>query len=220
MPKPRREETGFLPKSERQKLQKLRTQGDAADASVRNLVKTSNLSSSKLTQFLSYKPSYTKLTAFTRHFMRMKAFFRYINDIWCMDLAYVEKLAKINNGPNYLPNRKELFDWTVDADRMKKKAFKEAVCAFLTKITKKNWLKKICVNKEQNLLESWKSFAKLQEYKLTLQWMRLKLHLLNVQYDPSKLNFTVTWKVIDTISFTKCLNASQPWFPEKNCLID
>ena len=44
MPKLKREEAGSLSKSERQKLQRLYTQGGAAYGSLRNLVKASNLS--------------------------------------------------------------------------------------------------------------------------------------------------------------------------------
>ena len=94
MPKVRREEAGSLSKSEHQKLQRLHTQGDAAYGSVRNLVKASNLSVSKVRQFLHSKHSYTKFTLATRKFERMKAFFRFKNEIWCMDLALVDKLAK------------------------------------------------------------------------------------------------------------------------------
>ena len=64
------------PKSERQKLQWLYTQGGAAYGSVRNLVKASNLSVSKMRQFLHLKPSYKKFTPPTRKFKRMKAFAR------------------------------------------------------------------------------------------------------------------------------------------------
>ena len=98
MPKLKREEARSLSKSERQKLQRRYTQGGAAYGSVRNLVTASNLPVSKVRQFLHSKPSYTKLTLATRKFKRMKAFARFKNEIWCMDLAYVDKLAKDNNG--------------------------------------------------------------------------------------------------------------------------
>ena len=63
-----------LSKSGRQKLQKLYTQGGVAYGSERNLVKASNLSVSKMRQFLHSKPSNTKFTLATRKFKRMKAF--------------------------------------------------------------------------------------------------------------------------------------------------
>ena len=138
MPKLKREEAGSLSKSERQKLQRLHTQGDAAYGSVRNLVKARNLSVSKVRQFLHSKPSYTKFTLATRELKRMKAFARFKNGIWCMDLTYVDKLAKDYNGVKYLLVRQYLFDRTVDAKRMKTKDSKEFVRAFLTMTTKKN----------------------------------------------------------------------------------
>ena len=68
----------------------------------------------------------------------MKAFARFKNEIWCMDLACVDKLAKDNNTVKYLLVRQGLFDKTVDAQRMKTKDSKGTVCAFLTMITKNN----------------------------------------------------------------------------------
>ena len=169
MPKIKREEAGSLSKSERQKLQRLYTQDGAAYRSVRSLVKASNLSVSKVRQFLHSKPSYTKFTLATRKFKRMKAFARFKNEICCMDLAYVDKLAKDNNGVKYFLVRQDLFDRTVDAKGMKSKNSKETVCSFLSMITKKNRPKKFGLTGELNLLESLESFAKLKEYKFTLQ---------------------------------------------------
>ena len=45
----------------------------------------------------------------------MKAFARFKNEIRCMDLAYVGKLAKDNNGVKFLLFREDLCDTTVDA---------------------------------------------------------------------------------------------------------
>ena len=138
MPKLKREEAGPLSKTERQKLQRLFTQDGAAYGSVRNLVKASNLSVSKVRQFLHSKPSYTKFTLATRKFKQIKAFARFKKEIWCMDLAYVDKLAKENNCVKYLLVRQILFDITVDAKRLKTKDSKETVRSFLSRNTKKN----------------------------------------------------------------------------------
>ena len=137
MPKLKREEARFLSKSERQKLQRLYTEGCAAYGSVSNLVKVSSLSASKVRHFLYSKPSFTKLIPATGKFKRVKAFARIKNEIGCMDLAYVVKLAKDNNGVKYLLVRHDLFDRTVDAKGMKTKDSKERARAFLTMITKK-----------------------------------------------------------------------------------
>ena len=144
MPKLKRKEAGFLSKSERQNLQSLYKQGGAAHGSVRNLVKASNLLVSKVRQFLHSKPFYTKITLATSKIKRMKAFARFENEIWCLDLAYVDKLAKDNNEVKYLLVR---LDRSVDAQGMKTKDSKVTLRAFLTMITKKNRRKKLWVDK-------------------------------------------------------------------------
>ena len=162
MPKLNREEAGSLSKSEHQKLQKLYTQGGAAYGSVRNLVKASNLWVSKVRQFLHSKPSNTKFTLATRKFKRLKGFASFENEIWCMDLAYVDKLAKDNNGVKYLLVRRDLFDRTVDAKGKKTKGFKETVRAFVTMITKKHRPKKIWVHKGTEFAGEFKKLCKAE----------------------------------------------------------
>ena len=100
MPKLKIEEAGSLSKYERQKLQRLYAQG-AGYGSVRNFAKTSRLPVSKVRQFLHSKDSYTKFTLAARKFKIKRAFARFRKEIWCKDLAYVDKLAKGNNGVKY-----------------------------------------------------------------------------------------------------------------------
>ena len=143
MPKLKKEEAGSLLKYERQKLQRLFLQGAAAFCSVRNLAKASRLPVSKVRQFLHSKVFYTKFTFAAQNFKRMRAFARFRNEIWCMDLAYVDKLAKEKNGVKYLLVRQDLFDRTVNAKGMKTKVSQETVKAFSSMITKRNRPKKI-----------------------------------------------------------------------------
>ena len=143
-------------------LQRLYTQGGAAYGSLRNLVKASNLSVSKVRQFLHSKPSYTKFSLATRKFKRMKAFARFKNEIWCTDLAYVDKLAKGNNGVKYLLVRQDLFDRTVDAKGMKTKDSKETARAFLSMITKKKRPEKIWVDKATDFAGEFKKLCKAE----------------------------------------------------------
>ena len=162
MPKLEREEAGSLSKSERQKLQRLYTQGGAAYGSVRNLVKAINLSVSKVRQFLHSKPSYTKFTLATRKLKQMKAFARFKNEIWCMDLAYIDKLAEDNNGVKYILVRHDLFDRTVDGKGMKTKDSKETVRAFFSLITKRNRPKKLWVDKGKKFPVEFKKLCKAE----------------------------------------------------------
>ena len=162
MPKLKREEAGSFSKSERGKLQKLYTQGDAAYRSLRNLVKASDLSVSKVRQFLHSKLSYTQLTPATRKFKRMKAFSRLENEIWRLDLAYVDKLAKDNNCVKYVLVRRDLFDRTVDAKGKKTKDSKEFVRAFLSMITKKNLPREIWVDKGTEIAGEFQKLCKAE----------------------------------------------------------
>ena len=137
MPKVKKEEFGSLSKSERQKLHRLCTQGFAAYGAVRNLAKAAKLSPLKVREFSHSKTSYTRFTQATRKFERMRAIARFKNENRCMDLAYVDKLAKDNIGVKYLLVRQDLFDRTVDAKGMKTKDSKETVKTFSKMITKK-----------------------------------------------------------------------------------
>ena len=125
-------------------------------------MKSSNLSLSKVRQFLHSKPSYTKFTLATRKFQRMKAFARFKNESWCMDLAYVDKLAKDKNGVKYLLVLQDLFDRTVDAKGMKSKDSKETVRAFLSMITKKKRPKRIWVDKGTEFAGQFKKLCKAE----------------------------------------------------------
>ena len=166
MPKLKIEEAGSLSKYERQKLQRLYTQGAAAYGSVRNLAKAIRLQVSKVRQFLHSKDSYTKFTLGARKFKRMRAFAKFRNAIWCMDLAYVDKLAKENNGVKYLLVRQDLFDRTVNAKGMKTKDSQETVKAFSSAITKRNRPKKIWVDKGTEFAGAFKKFCTAEGIKV------------------------------------------------------
>ena len=159
MPKLKIEEAGSPSKYERQKLQRLYTQGAAAYGSVHNLTKTSRLPVLKLRQFLHSKASYTNFNLAARKFNRMRDFARFRNEIWCMDLAYVDNLAKENNGVKYLLVRQDLFDRFVNANGMKTKDSQETVKTFSSMITKRNRPKNIWVDKGTEFAGAFKKFC-------------------------------------------------------------
>ena len=76
-----------------------------------------------------------------------------------MDLAYVDKLAKENNGVKNLLVRQDLFDRTVKAKGMKIKDSQETVKAFSSMITKRNRPKKIWVDKGTEFAGAFKKFC-------------------------------------------------------------
>ena len=83
------------------------TQDSAAYSSVRNLVKANNLPVSKVIQLFHSKPSYTKFALSTGNFKTMETLATFKNEICCVSLPYVDKLAKDKNGVKYLLNRQE-----------------------------------------------------------------------------------------------------------------
>ena len=85
-----------------------------------------------------------------------------------MDVAYVDKLAKENNGVKFLLVRQELFDRTLNAEGMKTKDSQETVTAFSSMITKRNRPKKIWVDKGTEFAGAFKSVVLLRGYKFTL----------------------------------------------------
>ena len=89
----------------------------------------------------------------------MRAFATFRNEIWCMDLAYVDKLAKENNGVKYLLVRQDLLDKTVNAEEMKRKDSQETVKSVSSMITKKNRPKKIWADKEKEFAGAFKKFC-------------------------------------------------------------
>ena len=92
----------------------------------------------------------------------MKAFARFKNEISCLDLAYVDKLAKDNKGVKHLLVRQDLFDRTVDAEGMKTKDSKETVRAFLSMITKKSRPKKIWADKGSEFAGEFNKLCKAE----------------------------------------------------------
>ena len=92
----------------------------------------------------------------------MKASARFKNEILCMDLPYVDKLAKDNYCVEYRLVRQDLFDRTVDAKGMKTKDSKETVRTFLTMITKKNRTEKRWVPKATEFAGEFKKLCKAE----------------------------------------------------------
>ena len=159
MPKKKIEGAGFLSRSEKHKPHKLYSEGSAAYGSAKNLTKASRLPVSKVQYFLHSMSSYTRFNQATRKFRRMRAFARFKNEIWCMDLAFVDKLAKENNGVKYLLVRQDMFDRTVDAKGMKTKDSKGTAKFFSKMVTKKNRPKKIWVDQGTEFAGDSKKFS-------------------------------------------------------------
>ena len=119
MPKKKIEGIGSFSKSENVRLNRLYSRGRALYGSIQNLSKASGLSKKKVEKFLQTKTSYTKFGPPIRCFRILQAFSKYINEIWCMDLAFVDKLACQNMGVKYLLVALDIFSRFVRVQTMK-----------------------------------------------------------------------------------------------------
>ena len=101
MPKRKTENFGSVSKSEKVSLNRLYSRGRAAHGYIQNLSKASGISKKKVEKFLQTKTSYTTFGPPITRFRTLQAFSTKISEIWCMDLASVDKLASQNNGFKY-----------------------------------------------------------------------------------------------------------------------
>ena len=168
MPKQKIEELGSLSKSEKVRLNRLYSRGRAAYGSIQNLSKASGLSKKKVEKFLQTKTSYTKIGPPISSFRRLQAFSNYINEIWCMDLAFVEKLASQNNGVKYLLVAVDIFFEICQSSNNENKVCQRHFTNF-TRFLEKTLLKNFGLIKEQNMGELLKSFARRKTLKFTQQ---------------------------------------------------
>ena len=209
MPRVKKEGLGSLSKSERQKLQRLYTQGFAAYVSVLNLAKAAKLSPLKVREFLHSKTSYTRFTQATRKFKRMRAFATFKNEIWCMDLAYVDKLAKDNNGVKYSLVRQDLFDRTVDPKGMKTKDSKDTVKTSPKLITKKNRPKKVWVDQGTEFAGEFKKLCSAEGIEIYSTKSETKAAFAERTIRSSKTFCIALWRNLGTSNFMIYLNLLQ-----------
>ena len=131
--------------------------------------KASGLSKKKVEKFLQTKTSYTKFGPPIRSFRRLQAFSKNINEIWCTELAFVDKLASQNNRVKYLLVAVDIFSRFVRVQTMKTKYAKDTLQAFRKMISRKNTPEKLWVDKGTEYGELLKNFARRKTLKFTQQ---------------------------------------------------
>ena len=118
-------------------LNRLYSKGKAAYGSKANLVKASNLPASTVETFLQNKAAHTKYKIFKSNFPRLKVLAFRINEIWSVDLAYVDKLSKHNKGTKYLLVAVDVLSRYLRVQPLKNKGAEECATAFAKMIRKK-----------------------------------------------------------------------------------
>ena len=108
--------------------------------------KASKIPISKVRQFLHSKTWYTSFSQPTRKLRKLEVIARFRNEIWCLGLAFVDKLARDNNGVEDLHVRQDMFDGTMDARGMKTKVSNETLKTFSKMTTRRNRPKELWVD--------------------------------------------------------------------------
>ena len=130
-----------IDKRTKKKLDRAYGKGYSGYGSVANLTKSTGLPLKTVKNYLHSKDSYTLYRNATRKFKRLKVYARYINDIWCMDLAFVDKLSSENRGIKYFLVSVDIFSRFVRVEPMKNKystTTKEAFLRMLRSSQKKH----------------------------------------------------------------------------------
>lgn len=87
---------------QRQKLLKHYTKGPAAYGSSGRLQEVTGFSKRDVNNFLETINAHTKYSSYRKQFARLKVVAYDINEIWSVDVAYVDKLSKYNRNVKYL----------------------------------------------------------------------------------------------------------------------
>ena len=125
------ESGSLLSESERRLLNGLYTAGPAAYGSAKALKDASGLSIKKVKQYLHTKDAYTQFHIAYRKFPRLHVVAKAVNEIWCMDLAQMDKLAEHNQGVKYLLVSVDVLSRFVRVESMKDKTALSTKHAFM-----------------------------------------------------------------------------------------
>ena len=143
-------------------LNKLYTKGSAAFGSIANLKKASGLPRSKVVRYLQSKSPYTKYKQFRKTFPRLKAVAYRINEIWSVDVAYMDKVAQQSNGVKYLLVAVDVLSRYLRVQPMKALYAKDADEAF-KKLIKQKKPEKVWTDKRSEFKGKFKTFCEKKD---------------------------------------------------------
>ena len=128
--------TGKVSQNDLRVLEQFYTKGSAAYGSIDNLQKATNVSRKKVENFLQAMNAHTKYRQVRRNFPRLKVIAYDINKIWSIGVAYVDKLAKYNNGVKYLLVAVDVLSRYLRVSPMRSKSAEETARTFRKMIQK------------------------------------------------------------------------------------
>ena len=118
-------------------LDRLYSKGPASFGSSNRLKDFSKLPMTKVKIYLETKPSFTKYRAQRLNFPRLKVIVNDLNEIWSLDLAHVDKLAKYNRNVKYLLVAVDCLSRYLRVESLKTKNATETAKAFRNMIKHK-----------------------------------------------------------------------------------
>ena len=156
----RKQNNGKITKIEEKLLKtKYSDKGPALMGSVNNLIKATNLSRKKVKQFLHTEPAFTKYRTVIRKTPRLKFIVYNIDEIWSLDLAFVDKLAQYNHDVKYLLVAVDCMSRYLRVQPLKSKYATTTAEAFKLMITTKQ-PKKVWVDKGTEFKGSFEALCK------------------------------------------------------------
>ena len=186
---------GQITSSHVKQLNKSYTKGSAAFGSIANLKKASGLPRSKVVQYLQSKAPYTKYKQFRKTFPRLKAVAYRINEIWSVDVAYMDKIAQHNNGVKYLLVAVVVLSRYLRVQPMKALYAKDAVEAFKEMIKQKK-PERVWTDKGSEFKGEFKTFCEKKEIHLYTTENETKSAFAERNIRSLKTLFTNTWRKI------------------------
>ena len=184
---------GRITSDQVKQLKKLYDKGSAAFGSIANLKRASGFTRGKIVRYLQSKAPYTKYRQFRKGFPRLKAVAYRINEIWSVDVAYMDKVAQHNNGVKYLLVAVDVLSRYLRYLPMKALYAKDAVEAF-KKMIKKKQPEKVWTDKGSEFKGDFKKFCEKKEFIYIQQNAKPSRNLQRGTFDRLKTSFTNIWK--------------------------
>ena len=147
-----------LTSSVKKTLDQLYLKGPASFGNPKRLKTQSKLSFGKIKTYLETKSSFTKYRPIRLRFPRLKVIVKDINEIWSVDLAYVDKLAKYNRNVKYLLVAVDCLSRYLRVEPLKTKYATETASAF-KKMIKNKQPQKVWVDDGTEFLGAFKTLC-------------------------------------------------------------
>ena len=139
-------------------MDQLYLKGPASFGNPKRLKTQSKLLFGKVKTYLETKPSFTKYRPIRLRFPRLKVIVKDINEIWSVDLAYVDKLAKYNRNVKYLLVAVDCLSRYLRVEPLKTKYATETASAF-KKMIKNKQPQKVWVDDGTEFLGAFKTLC-------------------------------------------------------------